>query len=131
MTKRINPAVLHPLKEALRLTFWYKNDLRAFLNACLGDRVLVARLDWTAYKREIVAQLVDLLAADQHKYFDLLLNLLLAVAEVDDPRHLKTLEDGVKKYSDAVEALAVLRKQVEPLSEVQERPGRSCSAPGG
>src|SRR5436305_15146639 len=98
MTKRINPAVLHPLKEALRLTFWYKNDLRAFLNASLGDRALVARLDWTAYKREIVAQLVDLLAADQHKYFDLLLNLLLAVAEVDDPRHLKTLEDGVKKY---------------------------------
>lgn len=113
-SQRINPAVLHPLKEALRLTYWYKDDLRAFLNASLGDRTLVARLDWTAYKRTIVAQLVDTLASDQHKYFDLLLNLILTVADVEDPSHLKRLSDGKKKYDDAVEALGSLRKQIEP-----------------
>ena len=118
-SKRVNPAVLHPLKEALRLTFWYKDDLRAFLNACLGDRGLVARLDWTAYKRQIVAQLVDTLAEDQHKYFDLLLNLILAVAEVEDPAHLRPLTDGQKKYDEAVASLSALRKQVEPYRKMR------------
>jgi len=93
-SRRVNPAVLHPLKEALVLAFWYKSDLRAFLTSCLGRGELVAHLDWTAYKPAVVAQLVDSLAADQHRYFDDLLNLILATAEITDPSHLKRLEDG-------------------------------------
>ena len=30
-TRRINPAAIHALKEALVLAFWYKKDLRGFL----------------------------------------------------------------------------------------------------
>ncbi|MFD8495885.1 hypothetical protein [Amycolatopsis sp. NPDC059657] len=119
MPKHVNAAVLHPLKEALRLTYWYKNDLRAFLNATLGDRSLVAELDWTAYKHQIVTQLIDKLAANQHKYFDVLLNLLLTVAEVEDPSHLKRLTDGQKKYDEAVNSLTSLRKQVEPYRKLR------------
>lgn len=37
MSQRVNPSVLHPLKEALTLAFWYKRDLRAFLNTVLPD----------------------------------------------------------------------------------------------
>ncbi|MER7114085.1 hypothetical protein ABT332_06300 [Saccharomonospora azurea] len=118
-TKRVSPAVLHPLKEALRLTYWYKDDLRAFLNASLGDRSLVASLDWTAYKRHIVAQLVDTLAADQHKYFDTLLRLILATSGIEDPSHLKRLTDGKEKYDSAVEALSTLRRQVEPYRKMR------------
>src|SRR5579871_2783018 len=118
-TRRINPAVLHPLKEALTLAFWYKPDLRAFLTTCLGRGELVAHLDWTDYKRSIVAQLVDSLAADQHRHFDDLLNLILATADINDPSHLKRVEDGERKYADAVTALATLRKMVEPYRRLR------------
>ncbi|WP_146241389.1 hypothetical protein [Actinokineospora spheciospongiae] len=73
----------------------------------------MASLNWAAYKRQIVAELVDLLAADQHKYFEMLLDLLLAVSDIEDPAHLKVLEDGKKKYDEAVDALNTLRKQTE------------------
>lgn len=119
VTRRINPAILHPLKEALTLIFWYKPDLRAFLTSCLGERDLIVHLDWTNYKRVIVAQLIDTLAASQHKYFDDLLNLLLATADMTDPAHLKRLDDGEKKYADAVAAVQALRKHVEPYRKLR------------
>lgn len=117
--KRVSPAVLHPLKEALTHAFWFKKDLRAFLTSCLGRDELVAQLDWTDYKRPIVAQLVDSLAANQHRYFDELLNLLLATAEIGDPSHLKRLDNGEVKYTNAVDALAALRKVVEPYRRLR------------
>ena len=118
-TKRVSPAILPPLKEALTLAFWYKPDLRTFLTSCLSSRELVAQLDWTAYKRTIVAQLVDSLAAQQHKYFDDLLNLILATADVTDPAHLKRVDDGQRKYDQAAAALNTLRQQVEPYRRLR------------
>jgi hypothetical protein len=118
-TQRISPAVLHPLKEALALAFWYKKDLRAFLTSCLGRGELVAHLDWTDYKRAIVAQLVDSLAADQHRHFDDLLNLILSTADITDPSHLKRLEDGETRYADAVAAITTLRQMVEPYRRLR------------
>lgn len=119
LSKRVTPAVLQPLKEALTLAFWYKPDLRAFLQTALGNRELIAQLDWIAYKRTIVSQLVDSLASQQHKYFDDLLNLLLATADITDPAHLRRVDDGDPKYAAAVEALDVLRKQVTPYRRLR------------
>ncbi|MFC4015189.1 hypothetical protein ACFOY2_48800 [Nonomuraea purpurea] len=117
--KRISPAVLHPLKEALTLAFWYKPDLRAFLTSCLQTRELVSQLDWTDYKRSVVAQLVDSLFASQHRYFDELLNLILATADITDPSHLKKVENGTAKYAAAVEALDSLRAVVDPYRRIR------------
>jgi hypothetical protein len=118
--KRVSPAILPPLKEALTLSFWYKPDLRAHLAVCLSNKQLVAQLDWTAYKRNIVGTLVDLLAAEQHLYFDDLLSLILSTADLTDPAHLKRLEDGERKYAAAVGALATLRKQVDPYRRMRD-----------
>jgi hypothetical protein len=118
-SRRINPAIFPPLKEALTLAFWYKPDLRAFLASCLGQRELVAHLDWTNYKRVVVGQLVDSLAADQHRHFDDLLNLILATADLTDPGHLKRLEDGEQKYANAVSAVESLRKMADPLRRLR------------
>jgi restriction endonuclease Mrr len=115
--KRVNAAIVQPLKEALALAFWYKKDLRAFLSTVLPDVGLVAHLDWTDYKRNIVHQLLDTLVAHQDKYLDELLDLLLATADITDPSHLKRIEDGEQKYKDAVVALTSLRAQVEPYRE--------------
>jgi hypothetical protein len=118
-SKRVAPAVLQPLKEALTLAFWYKPDLRAFLQSVLGNRQLIAQLDWTGYKRTIVAQLVDSLASQQHKYFEDLLKLLLATADISDPAHLRRVDDGDQKYAAAVDALDTLRKQVGPYQRLR------------
>jgi hypothetical protein len=118
-TRRINPAALHALKEALVLAFWYKKDLRGFLTSSLGRGELIAHLDWTDYKRTIVAQLVDSLAADQHRHFEELLTLVLATADITDPSHLKRVEDGQQKYADAVSALKTLRDLVEPYRRLR------------
>jgi hypothetical protein len=119
--QRVNPAVLHPLKEALTLAFWYKPDLRAFLNQCVGDRSLVASLDWSDRKRVVVGQLVDMLAADQHLHFDKLLTLLLATSDISDPSHLRQVDDGAAKYAAAVDALKSLRDQVAPYRRIREK----------
>ena len=122
--KRLNPAIVVPLKEALSLAFWYKKDLRAFLSTALPDVGLVAHLDWTDYKRSVVSQLIDTMVKNQPKYFDELLDLVLATADITDPSHLKRIEDGQQKYDEAIAALTTLRAQVAPYralrTEVEE-----------
>ena len=120
-SKRINPAIFQPLKEALALAFWYKKDLRAFLSTALPDFGLISQLDWTDYKRNIVHHLVDTMAASQDKYRDELLDLILSTAEITDPSHLKRVEDGERKYDDAVAALKTLRDQVEPYRKLRSQ----------
>lgn len=118
-SKRVNASILQPLKEALSLAFWYKKDLRAFLSVVLPDVGLVSHLDWTDYKRNIVARLVDTMASNQSIYLDELLTLILATADVTDPGHLKRVEDGERKYVEAVAALDTLRGLVAPYRELR------------
>jgi restriction endonuclease Mrr len=59
------------------------------------------------------------MAANQLKYRDELLNLILATADITDPSHLKRLEDGQRKYEDAIDALATLQAQVEPYRKLR------------
>ncbi len=96
--KRINLAIITPLKEALSLVLWFKNDLRAFMSIALPDVGLVALLDWTEFKRNLASQIVDIMAQNQARYFDQLLDLILATAEITDPHHLKRIDDGQQKY---------------------------------
>ena len=117
--KRVNASILQPLKEALSLAFWYKKDLRAFLSVVLPDVGLVSHQDWTDYKRNIVAHLVDTMASSQSTYLDELLTLILATADITDPSHLKRVEDGDHKYAEAVAALVTLRGLVEPYRELR------------
>lgn len=119
--KHVSPATLHALKEALTLAFWYKHDLRAFLTSALSDRALVAQFDWTLYKRSVVSQLVDSLAAKQDQYFDQLLSLVLSTADIINPSHLRNLEDGQRKYDAAKMALETLRSQVEPYRRLRDQ----------
>ncbi len=62
MAKQISSAAYVALKDALTSLYWYKNDLRSFLNATLSDPRLLAALDWSDYKRNVVSQLVDSMA---------------------------------------------------------------------
>lgn len=114
MARRVNPAAVYSLKEALSVAFWYKKDLRGFVASCLVDhRALVSQLDWTDYKRNVVSTLVDSLDRQQPRFTDVLLDLMLATASLD-VSHLQRLDDGGKQYGLAVEALNVLREHTQP-----------------
>ena len=67
VTQRLSPGAVVALKDALQRAYWYKSDLRSFLQNCLSDRSLIAALNWSNYKWQIVADLVDQLCADQDR----------------------------------------------------------------
>jgi hypothetical protein len=115
--QRISATALHALMDALATVFWYKRDLRSFLVAATGDPTLIARLDWSAYKRAIVEQLVQHLATHPERYHDLLLRLIVDVAQMDDFPKLRGIEDSAAKTDAARDSVRELRKYVKPYEE--------------
>ena len=119
-TKKIAPAALNTLKAALAQIYWYKKDLRSFLYNCMDNTGALAHLNWQAYKREIVGQLVDRLAANESAHRADPLRLMSEVARFDDFSHLAILDDGEKKVSRARAAVIALRKQIAGHIELVE-----------
>lgn len=123
-TKKIAPAAIVALKEALTNLYWYKGDLRSFLTSTLTNPAVLSRLDWSDYKRNIVSQLVGLLAERQDEYQADLLRLMTEVARVDDFSHLERLEGGKDKAATARASVQALRKLTaahEALFEDQKK----------
>lgn len=116
--KRISTASLMTLKEALSAIYWYKDDLRSFLGVCLNESPIIATLDWTAYKRDIVWNLVDRLSKKESENQEVLLRLMIEVSHMTDFSHLARLEGGDLKAKKAKEAVEALRKQIKGLEEL-------------
>ena len=110
MPKKIAPAAIVALKEALTNLYWYKSDLRSFLTSTLGNTSLLGTLNWEDYKRNIVSSLVDYMAKRGGEYQRELLQLMSGVSLVDDFSHLERLEDGRQKAAKAGAAVGALRK---------------------
>lgn len=119
MTKRIAPAAIQALKEALTLIYWYKGDLRSFLSQCLSTPELLARLNWQDFKRNIVGTLVDHLTQNEDTYQNELVGLMSAVCQVEDFSHLLRLDDGRQKAKDASEAVNALRVHIAGHRDLQ------------
>ena len=119
MAKRIAPAAILALKEGLTRIYWYKRDLRGFLNQCLSRPDLLARLNWQDLKRNIVGDLVDHLVQNEDTYQHELIGLMSAVCQVDDFSHLLGLEDGKEKAERASAAVNALRGQMTGHRDLQ------------
>jgi len=111
--KRIVPAAINALKEALTNIYWYKSDLRSFIMNTISDTNLLAKLDWNDYKRNIVTLLVNYLARNQDIYQNDLLRLMSEVVKIEDFSHLSRLEDGAEKVKKAKESVNALRTLVK------------------
>ncbi len=120
MSKKIVPAALLALKQALTDVYWYKSDLRSFLTLTLSKSELVAQLNWDDYKRSIVAALVDRLSRNEDLFQADLLRLMTEVARVEDFEHLLRLDDGKAKAKKAAQAVLALRKYVGNPTAVDE-----------
>lgn len=114
MSKRLSPAASVGLKEALCTIYWYKADLRSFLQQCLTNPAVLANFNWDNYKRQIVSDLIDYLIENQNTHLGDLTRLCYEVCELRDFRHLEQLEGGAQKAARAREAVAQLKRLVEP-----------------
>jgi len=114
MSKRLSPAAVVALKEALCAAYWYKDDLRSFLQQCLSNPAVLSTLNWGNYKRQIISDLVDYLTRNQDKYLDDIERLCYETSNISSFRHLEQLDDGAKKAERARIAIAHLKRLVEP-----------------
>lgn len=113
MPKRLSPGAIQALKEALSSIYWYKSDLRSFLQNSIGDRRLVSSLDWTGYKRQVVSDLIDDLCANEDRKLASLTRLCYDVTEMRSFPHLEQLDGGKQKATKAREAVEQLRQLVD------------------
>ncbi len=120
MAKRLSPAATVALKEALCAVYWYKADLRSFLQQCLSNAAVLATLNWNNYKRQIVSDLVDYLTRNQDTHIGDLTRLCHEVCGVSTFTHLEQLDGGAEKAERARAAVAQLRLLVEPHDEVRK-----------
>ena len=120
MNKKIAPAAIVALKEALVHLYWYKSDLRSFLTATIANPNLLARLNWDDYKRDIVGTLIDFMVKREDQYQGDLARLMSEVARVDDFSHLERLEGGKEKAATARASVGALRKLTASHSSLLE-----------
>ena len=119
MSKRLSPVAIQALKEALSRIYWYKSDLRSFLQNSIGDRELVSSLNWNTYKRQIVSDLIDILCTDHGKNPASLTRLCHNVIEMRTFPHLEQLDDGLQKAKKARDAVEQLRQLFETHTEIE------------
>ncbi|MFD3776837.1 restriction endonuclease [Streptomyces sp. NPDC058612] len=110
-TKVINPSAYNALADALTLVFWNKPPFERYLRHMLGTHTeLVAQLDFGETKRETSGRLVNYLRANEARYSDLTVELMLDVAEMDRFPNLEQQVDKEIMLSRAETAVAELRR---------------------
>lgn len=120
MAKRLSPAALVSLKEALCAVYWYKSDLRAFLQQCLSHPAILATLNWDGYKRQIASDLVDYLVRGEDKYLGDLTKICYELCAITTFTHLEQLEGGSQKAQRAKAAITQLKTLVEPHQQAKK-----------
>jgi hypothetical protein len=119
MAKRLSAAAVVALKDALCAVYWYKADLRSFLQQSLSDPTFLGALNWNNYKRQIVSDLVDYLVRHQDRRLGDLTGLCHDVCEISVFGHLEQLDGGREKSERARAAVDQLRQLVQPHQQVQ------------
>ena len=108
------------LKEALSSVYWYKSDLRGFLQAVLANPSLLSQFDWNGYKRQVAADIVDYLISRPEQYLGDVTKLCYELCNFRDYSHLQTLDDGAQKAAKARQAVERLRQLVEPHQDAKK-----------
>ena len=125
------PEVIKALKDALKSIYWYKQDLRLFLNAVGLPNNIVSRQGWhdqQEYKVQIVGNILNELIASGDSGLGSMRRLIQAVLEIPNFNHLKSLDDGANEVQAARRSVEVLRKLVLQHDENLAVPKKPPSA---
>ena len=120
MAKQLSPAGIMALKEALCSVYWYKSELRGFLQLCLAKPGMLNSFNWENYKRQIASDVVDHLVSDPELHLGDLTKICYELCKLTDFSHLKPLDDGPQKVEKARNAVNQLKQLVQPHQEVQK-----------
>jgi len=129
--KVYSPAVQEAVAECLRTAYWFQEDLKSFLKRAGVPIEVVDRLPWgkSTYKRTIIKELIDLLAANPTTGTSILSQLIDSLVELDEAfPHLRRLDDGKRKASDAAQSLRALKDLLgkETIADRAERARREA-----
>ena len=120
--KTINPDAYNALADALTAVYWNKPPFERYVRGMLSKYPeLLARLDFNQTKRETSGRLVDLLRANEARYIDVTVALMLDLAARDSFPNLEQQVDGPEMVKKAKAAVAELsrwtKKQRETIEE--------------
>lgn len=111
--KSYSATYLKALKDAISAAFWYKGELREFLEASLGDPSILDELDWETKevsKRDLVARCLEMLWEEDESYYAEDVDCLTrGILEIQRYRSLEQLEDGEARVARAKLAKEALR----------------------
>lgn len=119
MAKQLSPAGIMALKEALCSVYWYKSELRGFLQLCLSNPGILNTFNWQNYKRQIASDVVDYLVANPASHLGDLTKICYELCKLTDFSHLKPLDDGPQKVDKARNAVNQLKQLVEPHQDIK------------
>jgi hypothetical protein len=120
MAKQLSPAGIMALKEALCSVYWYKSELRGFLQLCLSNPGILSKFSWENYKRQIASDVVDYLVTNPSTHLGDLTKICYEICKLTDFSHLQLLDDGSQKVEKARSAVNQLKQLVEPHQDVKK-----------
>ena len=123
-SKKLNPSAITALKQALANIYWYKRDLRTFLNGTLNDKTYLSGINWENYKQQIADDLVNILINDSSKGLDELLRIFEAVSSMRDFSHFTFVDDGENKRKRAILSVEALRKYTKGFLVIKDEKER-------
>jgi hypothetical protein len=111
--KRISAAAYQALRDDIPAIIWYKRPFESFLRTALRDNgELLVGLNFTDTKRVVADQLVDRLIAEEERYRELALRLMLEISSMTkfpNLEQLKDPEDRKLRINEAEAAVGLLR----------------------
>lgn len=113
--KKINPKVYLPLKNALSLIYWYKDDLMNFLLGIVSaeKNFLVRDLDKSKSKFEIASDFVNQMASREDLFHDEILGAISAVCSISSYDHFDKLDDAQRLKANAMKAVENLKGEAK------------------
>ncbi|MFF3716084.1 hypothetical protein [Streptomyces prasinus] len=126
--KTINPCAHNALADALWLIYWNKDPFELYVRGMLKDHSeLLPQLNFQATKREVSGQLVKLLRANETRYLDVTVALMLDIAAMDRFPNLERQVDGDVMVAKATAAVAELQRWTGKQQDIIKESERARS----
>lgn len=127
MAKRISTEAYQALRDALAVVTWFKKPFESFLRTSLRDQpALLGGLNFNEPKRMVADALVTRMVAEEDRYQDVAIQLMLELAAMTQFPDIERLPepDRAERLSEtrsAIGRLAEITKQFAGVREERER----------
>lgn len=118
--KQISASAYQALRDALPAIIWNKRPFETFLRTALrGHPELLVGLNFGDTKRAVADEIVDRLLAQERKYRDVTLRLMLEISTMTrfpNVEQIRDPEDRAKRLKEAEESVSLLKYIVKDYS---------------